>query len=64
MQNRWKSPVVWASVVGIIVLILNNYGLWEIFGMTETFLNDLTNAVISVLIMIGILNNPTDREDW
>lgn len=63
-QNRFRSPMVWLSVVALLALILNNYGLWESFGLNEAFLNDVANAVIGILVMLGILNNPTDREDW
>lgn len=63
-QNRWKSPVVWTSIIAIVVLIGGNYGIWSLIGMEETLFTDIANLIISVLVMVGILNNPTDKEEW
>ena len=59
MQNRLKSKVVWASVLGQILLIV---GL---------LLPNITNevkivggAIIEILTFIGVLNNPTNKNGF
>ena len=59
MQNRFKSSVVWIAVLSQVILILG------------TFLPDLTDevkliggALIEVLTLFGILNNPTNKEGF
>ena len=63
-QSRWKSPYVWASLTAIVVLLMNNYGLWAFIGMEETVFKDLVNLVLVFLASIGVVNNPTDAEEW
>jgi uncharacterized membrane protein len=63
-QNRWKSKVVWTSIGAIVALLMNNYGLWGYIGMNEEVFTHLTNMVLGVLVLVGVLNNPTDNENW
>lgn len=62
VQNRWKSPVVWVGIGGLILLILNSFNLLPRLGLTEQTFNAIVESIISVLILIGILNNPTDSK--
>ena len=59
-QSRFKSPVVWAAIVAQIVSIL------ILAGVIETSLGDTVNAVAAgvfqLLVIFGILNNPTDKK--
>ena len=61
-QNRWKSPVLWAAIVAQICAIL------VMVGLLDTVLSDqiqaVTAGVLQLLAIVGIVNNPTDRESW
>lgn len=63
MQNRFKSKVVWVTIVSLVILIGGNYGLWDKIGMTSETFQTAANLVLSVLVALGIINNPTDSEN-
>lgn len=58
--ERLKSPVVISNIVGAVVMILINLGIIETGDTIQT----VANAAIGILIAVGILNNPTDKENW
>jgi uncharacterized membrane protein len=58
-QSRLQSKVVWLAVLGQVLLIVG------------AFIPDITDevklvagAVIEILTVFGILNNPTDKESF
>lgn len=56
MQNRWKSPVLWASMLTLIAFIATTY-----FGVDEKEFNGFADVLMPVIIALGIINSPTDR---
>lgn len=58
MQNRWKSKVVWVSVIAQLVSMLIVLGVIDI-GMGEA-VNTVAASVCELLVLFGVLNNPTD----
>lgn len=60
IQNRLQSKVVWTTIIALVVLIGGNYGLWDAIGMTSETFQSAADLILSVLIAVGILNNPTD----
>lgn len=63
-QNRWNSKIVWMSITAVVVLLMNNYGLWTLIGMEETVFTELVNIVLGILVMVGVLNNPTEKQEF
>lgn len=63
-QNRLKSWAVWSSAVGAVWVILSAFGLPKMWGVTDETFTLLLNAVGTILIGFGILNNPTDKEHF
>lgn len=57
-QNRFRSPVLWASVAAQILSILVLVGVIDT-GLSET-INNVVGAVLQLLATFGILNNPTN----
>lgn len=57
MQNRLTSKVVWLAVVAQVV------GLLIVLGVIDTGMGDAVNAVAGsvceLLVLFGVLNNPT-----
>lgn len=64
MQNRWKSKVVWTTLIALVVLVGGNYGLWDAIGMTSETFQSAANMILAVLVSVGIINNPTDSENY
>lgn len=56
-QNRLTSKVVWMAVVAQVV------GLLIVLGVIDTGMGDAVNAVAGsvceLLVLFGVLNNPT-----
>ena len=63
-QPRLKSWAVWVSVLGAVWTILNAFGLPAKWGIEETTFKTVVDAVGVILIGFGILNNPTDRDNF
>lgn len=60
-QSRLKSWALWVSVVGALWTILAAFGITERIGITNETLETVLNAVGTILIGFGIVNNPTDK---
>lgn len=63
-QNRFKSWALWVSVAGALWVVASTFGLTEAIGITEEAWTTMLNALGSVLIAFGIVNNPTDSEHF
>lgn len=59
MQNRFKSAVVWTAVLGQILLI-TGFFIPEISDGIKI----VGGAVIEILTLFGILNNPTNKSGF
>ena len=63
-QSRWRSKVLWLAVAAQVVALLAFLGVLELIGITEEWLNYLIGGVLQVLVLLGVLNNPTDPEHY
>ena len=61
LKERLKSWAVWVSVLGALGVIFNAFGLFEPMGIDSKTFDMVVNAVGTILIAFGILNNPTDK---
>lgn len=59
MQNRFKSKVVWLAVLSLIYFVVKNWMGFEI-PQWDSFVE----LLLTVLVGFGILNNPTDGENF
>ena len=57
-QNRFRSWVVWAAVVAQVVSIL--VALAVVDPEQADAVKVTTAAVLQLLVIFGVLNNPTD----
>ena len=63
-QDRLKSKAVWVSVISLILLIFNSFGIFEKIGADETVFKNIFDMLLTVLVGFGVLNNPTDKENF
>lgn len=63
-QNRFKSWATWVSALGALWTIASAFGLTEKLGIEETTFKTVVDAVGVILIGFGILNNPTDPQNF
>lgn len=64
VQPRWKSWAVWVSVAGAVWVILSAFGLPQKWGIEEETFKTVLDAIGTILIGFGVLNNPTDPEHF
>ena len=58
-QNRFKSPVLWSSLASQVLAMLIVLGVIDT-GMSEA-INALVVALLDILGLLGIVNNPTSK---
>ena len=61
IKERLKSWAVWLAVLGAVGVILNAFGVFEKIGIDCMTFDVIVNALGTILISFGILNNPTDK---
>lgn len=59
-QNRFRSPVVWTSIIALVVSLLMQLG---VIG-DGTQITQIAATVIELFTVFGILNNPTNKEGF
>ena len=59
-QNRFKSWALWTSVAALVVFCVKEFAGLDI---SET-VNGLLNVLLPVLVGFGIINNPTDKDNF
>ena len=64
LRGRLRSRVLWASVVGLIMVVFSAFGLWERIGITADGFREIVGAVGGVLAAFGVFNDPTNREGF
>lgn len=63
VQNRFRSWALWLSVAGAVWVILDAFGLTKQIGIEESTFKTVLDALGSILIAFGIVNNPTDSQN-
>jgi phi LC3 family holin len=58
MSNRFKNAGLWLSLVGLVFLFLQTIGVDVSLSQQEA-INRFVDAIVGVLVVAGILNNPT-----
>ena len=57
-QNRLKSWALWTSIAALIVFCTKEFAGIDI----EPTVNGLLNVMLPVLVGLGIINNPTNKD--
>lgn len=60
MYKRVKNYGFWLSMVSAIVILLQALGL----KVNLPYVNEVVTAVLGVLVMLGIVSNPTDGSGY
>ena len=64
VQPRWRSWAMWLSVLCALWTIASALGLPEKWGIEEGTFKTIVDSLGVILISFGILNNPTDPENF
>lgn len=60
-QNRWKSWALWAAIAAQVVALLAFTGVLKLIGISEDWLNTVIGSVLQLLVLFGVINNPTSK---
>jgi len=63
-QNRFKSKVAWMAIGSLILLVFNTFGLFDKMGITSTSGQLIIDSILSILVLFGVLNSPTDVNNF
>lgn len=61
-QNRFKSPVLWSSLISAILAFLVGAGIIDL-GFSNN-VEQLITLLFTVLAGFGILNSPTNKSGF
>jgi len=61
-QSRFKSKVLWAAVIAQIISLGQLIGLWKELGIDAGLLGDAAAGVLQLLVIVGVINDPTNPE--
>ncbi|ERK29962.1 phage holin [Clostridium intestinale] len=59
-SSRFKNYALWISIFSLIPLILEAFGI----NIIPKNYNEIVTAILSVLVMAGIINNPSTDSKW
>ena len=63
-QNRLKSWVTWSAIVAQIIAILQLSGVFEKIGIATEQVEQVIGCVLQLLVLFGVLNNPTSADSF
>lgn len=63
-QNRLRSKVVWLAIVAQIISIGQLTGLFAKYGIDAGVVGDVAAGILQLLVLFGVLNNPTDGNNF
>lgn len=58
-QSRWRSPVLWAAITAQVFVLLELTGLAKAMGLDLGLAGKVTAAIFGLLVILGVLNNPS-----
>ena len=58
--SRFKNYGLWVSILALIPMILSAFGI----KIVPEEYQAITNTVLSILVALGIINNPTTQCKW
>lgn len=58
--NRFNNYGLWVALLSLIPIVLNMYGI----NVVPEVYQPIINAILSVFVTLGILNNPTTQSKW
>jgi len=59
-QSRWKSYVLWSAIVAQAISLGQLTGLWTKLGIDTGTIGNVIAGVLQLLVIFGVINNPTD----
>lgn len=61
IQSRFKSPVLWGSLLTLLLMLLGEWGLYETIGIKQEVIQHTIDFILVCLSGFGIINNPNAK---
>jgi len=61
MSNRWKNYGLWAAILAFIPIFLDALKVYNINISMPGNYDELVKAILGILVLAGIINNPTTQ---
>ena len=58
-NSRWRNYGLWVSIAAFIPLVLSGFGI----NLMPNY-QEIVNALLAILVMAGIISNPTTETRW
>jgi uncharacterized membrane protein len=62
-QSRWRSKVLWTTIITDILGLLGLLGFYDFTGITQDKLSAICGVIMSIITTVGIINNPSDKNN-
>ncbi|MBK1809187.1 holin [Clostridium sp. YIM B02505] len=59
-KSRFRNYGLWVAIAALIPMVLQGFGL----DILPSNYKDIINALLTILVMAGILNDPTTAAKW
>lgn len=60
MMDRLKNYGLWVSVIALIPLICEGYGL----NILPANYSEIATTILAIFVMLGLVNDPTTQNQW
>jgi len=64
MQNRFTSWPAWITLLPVIIILGDTYGLWNVIGISADNFTKVFMGIGGILVAFGVFNNPTDKDKF
>lgn len=59
-QNRWKSKVLWTAIAAQVIALLQLTGTFKALGLDTGLVGNVVAGILQLLVLLGILQDPTN----
>jgi len=63
-QSRFKSPVFWGAVAAQVISLGQLTGVFAKYGLDAGLIGDVIAGVLQLCVVVGLLNNPVDKDNF
>lgn len=63
-QSRWTSKLMWGAIIVQFIVVADVVGLWQAIGIEKSTFTIVADAVLQLLVIVGVINDPTNKTGW
>jgi uncharacterized membrane protein len=63
-QKKYQSYVLWTAVAAQLISLGQLTGLFAMWGLDAGVVGNVVAGVLQMLVVLGIINNPNDKNSF